>query len=763
MKSLNWPSKACTFGKYILFFLCFFTLEKAQIYVIGGFGFALLFALCWCNQNPFLLCLMYVPASILANFNLLGAGLAFAPCLIMLLTYAIHLKIKKPMKPILVALYGFLSQIPFLTLKILGGFPIVSTCLTVLFGVTLLLVCIKFLEPIFVRGLSQPLTPLELFCGCSILAICFSGLTSIVLFGFEFVKVVAVFVILSALFSANKSSAILIAGVCGIGTMLPLGNPVYIAPFIIWGFVACAFKQKLRFIPCIAIIATDACLGFAVNAYYFYSYVSLLPLLVGCGIFLFIPQKYIDEFNCFFKNDNRALRSVVNRSRETLCNRLTQLGDAFGEMDTVFRSMIKGGLSEEEANKLLLCEIKDKVCGNCAEFHRCHRTFAEETENVFCEIISSCFQRGKATLLDISPYLTARCTRLNQLVSTINNLSGQFKEYAGAMNSIDASRVLIAEQLCGISKIMKNLAGEVRRNVTFDTNREKKIMDELAFHNIVCSDAVLYEENTNIVSATIVVRDADSLKTRIPTVVSKICGLKMDIIEESPCERAGWKVLSLRNARIYDIAFGTASARKATSKISGDCYSLIRIAGDKFLLALCDGMGSGDKAEKSSQLAISLVENFHKAGFDSEIILSSINKLLSLGKEEIFSALDLCVLDLRKGVGDFIKLGSPPSFIKHEETTIIVESGALPLGILQEAKPCCKKIVLCANDQIVLCTDGISDTFDSEETFVEFVNSIRTLNPQTLAEKILERAIDASAPNGPCDDMTVLVGRIFIK
>ena len=39
-----------------------------------------------------------------------------------------------------------------------------------------------------------------------------------------------------------------------------------------------------------------------------------------------------------------------------------------------------------------------------------------------------------------------------------------------------------------------------------------------------------------------------------------------------------------------------------------------------------------------------------------EIILSSVNKLLSLYKEEIFSALDICIIDQKDGIADFIKM-----------------------------------------------------------------------------------------------------------
>lgn len=218
--------------------------------------------------------------------------------------------------------------------------------------------------------------------------------------------------------------------------------------------------------------------------------------------------------------------------------------------------------------------------------------------------------------------------------------------------------------------------------------------------------------------------------------------------------------MALKTAPKYDIIFGTAGTKKAKSEISGDSYSLIKIDSDKFMMALCDGMGSGKKAEKTSNLAMGIIENFYKAGFDNELILSSANKLLSLGNDEMFSALDLCVVDLRKGVSDLIKLGAPIGLIKTKKGIEIIDGSALPLGVLDEAKPTIKKIVLSASDTIILATDGITDSFYSSEDYANFVNNLDEQNPQKMADEILKQAIKNNGGSA-LDDMTILVAKVF--
>ena len=68
---------------------------------------------------------------------------------------------------------------------------------------------------------------------------------------------------------------------------------------------------------------------------------------------------------------------------------------------------------------------------------------------------------------------------------------------------------------------------------------------------------------------------------------------------------------------------------------------MIRIDERKFMVALSDGMGSGEYAKKVSETAISLLESFYRAKMPSDLVLSTVNKLLSFSKEETF-ALRFC-------------------------------------------------------------------------------------------------------------------------
>ncbi len=210
----------------------------------------------------------------------------------------------------------------------------------------------------------------------------------------------------------------------------------------------------------------------------------------------------------------------------------------------------------------------------------------------------------------------------------------------------------------------------------------------------------------------------------------------------------------------YDAAFGVAYAIKSGEKVSGDTHSVIRINEHSFLMALSDGMGSGVYARKVSEAAISLIEAFYRAEMPQDTVLNTINKLLSFNRDERFTCIDVAAIDLNSGRADFVKIGSPAGIIMRDGEIKVLESTSLPLGILDNLRPTVCTETLKSGDIVVFMSDGITSAFPSSTELYEFLEEIKPLNPQTLADKILAGALD-KAKHVVSDDMTVLCTRIF--
>lgn len=748
---------------FLSFVLLFFILNNASINnILYPFSFGMLFALTWANQKVYLLAPAYLISGLVLDFSLDNAISILVTIFMLVVPYYIHILCKKVMKKWEFGLFSLLSQTATLAFAIVYESSVVLSAVNVILGVLYMYSAIIIFEALIVRGFTNKLTSIELVSLFIIVMSLCAGLVNISIGGFSFLKLFVSLILFIFAFTSSSVLTLLMAITAGAGALLATNNPIYMTPFVIWALCALVFKNHHKVFMVIGVLCSEVIIGLYFKLYPAFNIIEALPVLLSACIFFILPNKWLNEFAVIFNlsKDRLAMKNVVNRNRELLCKRLSNLAEVFNDMNIIYRNMIKKGMSKEDVKKILYEELCDKICSYCPERNHCHRTFADSTKKVFEELITIAFERGKATLLDIPSYLTSRCKQTTAILGSVNTLTAQYKKYLTMASDVDSSKLMIAEQLLGISKVIDALSKEVDSNISFDTVRENKILDELTYHNIICIDAVVFEKDIHTLVASLVVRKEDAEKLRIVDCVGKVCGQKMAVFEMFPSVRPNYTVINLKTAPRFDCMFGVSQRTKANSSVSGDNYSVIKLDGDRILFAISDGMGSGEKAENYSELSIALIENFYKAGFDNDIIISSVNKLLSLHKDDIFSALDIGVLDLKNGICDFIKMASPVTFIVSTEEVKKVESTSLPLGIVDDAYPLIKKEVVSSGDYIILVSDGISDSFENDEVFKEEILSLRAKNPQELADQLLERALSKNKGYA-IDDMTVLAIKIF--
>lgn len=77
-------------------------------------------------------------------------------------------------------------------------------------------------------------------------------------------------------------------------------------------------------------------------------------------------------------------------------------------------------------------------------------------------------------------------------------------------------------------------------------------------------------------------------------------------------------------------------------------------------------MGSGSAACKESEMVLDLVERFLEAGFSVETAIRMMNSAMVMkGESDLYSTVDLCMVNLYDGAADFYKIGAAGSFIRH--------------------------------------------------------------------------------------------------
>ncbi len=748
-------------SKYVLYSLLFFIFSNTRISgnimpCFYGFFLTLLFL----GENPLYLSLSFLVGFLSVNSNTNSIIFSLICCSV---GSAISIYFKKKDKIIctwLACLMGVLLGIPhiYFSMHSLTSFyySVVNAVLNSIF----ILCCTNFLKILKIRKFNLNLNVDEIVSGCLVLSLIFCGIQNLNVFVFDITKLIGVTLILTSANISKPAFSVVLSIVMGLGVSLVRGDLSYIALFGLLSVFSYIFKGYSKIYSILMTLIVDLAFSLFFNSNF--NILFFLPTVISCLIYFAIPQKLINKIsnNAFLNNDNDSLKNILNQNKMQVSKRLLYASEIFYEMDKNFRSLVKGELDVKNA-KLMICnELLRSNCENCPQKNRCMKGFNSELKKIFEQLVNTGFEKGKVTLVDLPAFLTNRCGKLNSLVNNLNVLLSEYKKYNKMMGNLDASKVLIAEQLGGISHILANLSNETKQTVVMDYKTEKLIKETLIYNDIVPSEVVCFErdEKTNVVS--LIIRTVDYDNQKIVKILNKLCKCKMQLDEILPGSDSNLTYLSYKTAPTYDIAVGIAQSCKGGEDVCGDTHSASKIIGDKFMFALCDGMGHGQKANKASELSISLIENFYKAGFDNQTILTSVNKLLNLGREDIFSALDVSVVDLKNGEVDFIKQGATIGFIKQGEKLNKIESNSLPLGILEEIKPKVTKTMLSTDDFVIMLSDGIVDAFGEEENLTGFLKNLPSSNPQELADKILNRA-KRQQQNYPKDDMTVLVGKIF--
>ena len=189
-----------------------------------------------------------------------------------------------------------------------------------------------------------------------------------------------------------------------------------------------------------------------------------------------------------------------------------------------------------------------------------------------------------------------------------------------------------------------NLAFDFSKTFLPDKLAEKTLVDGLKRRGFFISGALILGEG-EYAEIHIFTNEKTFKNPRFLEALSNITGEKLSFFSITPFND-DLILVGAKKSPPLDAIFGISSSPKTGSTYSGDTHSLIKISEGKFLIGLSDGMGSGENARNVSTATLNLIESFYRAGLNHDLILDSVNSILTLSSSENFSAVDLAVCDL---------------------------------------------------------------------------------------------------------------------
>ena len=333
-------------------------------------------------------------------------------------------------------------------------------------------------------------------------------------------------------------------------------------------------------------------------------------------------------------------------------------------------------------------------------------------------------------------------------------------------NKLKDSRRVIATQLQEIARILGESVDDTYDFHSISNEQMGLLTSRLRDAGIVLKRAVRLDNRRGI-SEIIVTMKAKRGKCVSVKEVTRIINLVFDKDTEIVKEKRrviGTDMDTYRFKERPNFYVLHGLAKTSYDDVSGDNFTFVSLDSGQTLLGISDGMGTGVRAYKDSEMVLELIENLMESGFGEETTLKLVNTLFVLEGEDLSPAtVDMSIIDMYSGVCDFLKLGAAATYVKRGDWVEALRSTSLPIGGEEclDIESATKKLY--DGDFVIMMSDGIIETaakLNKEEEIGKLILEAKPGKPQEMADRILNDAIHLLGDVKE-DDMTVFVTGIW--
>lgn len=439
-----------------------------------------------------------------------------------------------------------------------------------------------------------------------------------------------------------------------------------------------------------------------------------LQMLFAAAAYMLLPKALTERIDALFSQNekrncdpDRIAREVTHQTRR----KLRALGDAFSELADGCAAPT--GVPDEQE---LICEMRSRLCAGCPAYGECWAGTDNRAVRLLCRLLSDALSRvdapaGMRVLFsdgEIPPDILRACRRGRMIPDRLGLLLRDFSEKRRSEIKRCATGQLMSIQFMQAAEILRNLAERQKEPLSPDDARLGRLraaLDAEGFEN--CDVLAFGMEDMEVhFSRAEATWTCDEVR-RIAVALSRALGARF-----RPELREG-ELCFLQKPRL-SVEIGAGCQSGVAGEVCGDSHLVRMLDGSHLLLAISDGMGSGEAAAHESLEALRLLWRFLEAGISRPLALETVNQqLLMRSGEEMFATADLCLLDLNTGVAEFTKLAACRTLILRGGELLQVEGGRLPLGILEGVQPNVSRVRLRSGDVLVMGSDGVMEAGDA--------------------------------------------------
>ena len=626
---------------------------------------------------------------------------------------------------------------------------------------------------------------LEEIMGASVLltiAVCCIG--NLQIFGFSIRNIIAIFMVLAL----GWKNGMLVGATSGVTIGVTLGiisgnEPVIIAAYAISGLIAGILNRFGKIGVVLGFVLGNILITYLSNGGVENLIVFKEILIAGIGLLALPKNIKLDIENII--GDKPFLPVASNRgldkSKETI-EKLKNMSEAVEQMANSYTDNFRKSEENKESNKQIfiteLLNSTESLEDNIL-YDNISDVEGKIVDEIFEELIKKQFIKEK-DLIDIfaknNNYIVGfdddertvkdevqRMTRAINSAYRISKMNFVWNE------KLKEEKQNIGSQLSGVSKAISSIAEDFKKETKAEDlfiKEKEEISALLKEKEILVQELSINKNERIIVELYIEKTNKKNIQDIILKILEKVLKEKLDITQKDVIDYNKTEKIICKSADKFIIEIGQAIAIKDGNKISGDSLLHTKLQDGKYLIAISDGMGSGENAKKSSQIVVNMLQKLLNTGYNKEASIDLINTNLLNVSQDVYATLDVAIVDLFKGNIEFIKAGCAPTYVKNNKKVQIIKSASLPTGIVKNISKDVIERKIEDEELVVMCSDGIIDSnveYKNKALWVKyFLEDMENTNPQKCADILLNEAIDNNYGNIK-DDMSILTFKLKHK
>lgn len=557
----------------------------------------------------------------------------------------------------------------------------------------------------------------------------------------------------------------LIGAVCGMVVSYRYGEIGLLGAFVLLAIAAGIGRELKKSGSILATMAAFILLGIYYDESIF-QVGMIRGAFSGVIVFLFTPKAWIEKIDYDgFQVDN-VITNEMNRMQQIRMEELAEGFLALGKSISV-KQKRRNRLKQQEFVSVME-EVSGGLCASCENYTECWSENSFDTYRAGYSILGALEENGDLKEEDIPKDFMEQCQHLDYFIMETNRNYETAKRDLWWKNRMLEGQEAIAAEITKVGQMMEEIGSTMYVPMKQKRGLERKVVQALKKEGISIRKIMiaekkgrkeLYFEGKTLFDGIIMTKDIKKLLSKVMNVPMKESNYTNRMITKE------YQLFRFCQDANYYYLRGIAKKTKEGEGISGDNFSIVDSENGKTYLLLSDGMGSGLEASLESGKVIEVMERLLEAGFYVPSALGLMNCLAGVGnKEDMFTTLDFCEIDLFTGMISIIKAGAASTFIKRENMVELIQSTNFPLGVMEENELEQVEKKLYDGDMLIFISDGITDCIeeDKENWMKDTILKIKSKNPQEMADELMEQVLEQGKQKVR-DDMTILVVGIWKK